>query len=95
MVTRRGEIDAGFSQADRVRALKLKGLYEVREPSRFYPAGESAAHLIGMVGLDNQGLLGLERLFDAWKRPGIRIRRGSGENHGIGSSPLQGKIPRR
>jgi len=37
----------------------------IDEPKRLYPERDLAAHLIGMVGTDNQGLEGIERVYDA------------------------------
>jgi len=51
--------------ANRVRALNLHGLYFQKEPKRFYPKRELAAQVIGYVGLDDEGLGGLERAFEA------------------------------
>ncbi|MBI3695833.1 MAG: transpeptidase family protein [Acidobacteria bacterium] len=48
-------------QADRVRALGLKGIYFQKESKRYYPKGTTAAHLIGAVGLDQVGLAGVEQ----------------------------------
>lgn len=50
--------------AARVAELKIKGLHQVMEPSRFYPSGGAAAHVIGSVGIDNSGLMGMEKQFD-------------------------------
>lgn len=47
-----------------VRALKLPGIGIVRESKRVYPKGRLAATLIGFVGVDNQGLAGIEHAFD-------------------------------
>ena len=47
-------------EANRVRDLGLKGVYFQREPKRFYPKGNLAAHVVGYVGLDDKGLSGLE-----------------------------------
>ena len=50
--------------ADRVRQLNLRGIYFRKEPQRFYPKRELAAQVIGYVGMDDEGLGGLEREFD-------------------------------
>jgi cell division protein FtsI (penicillin-binding protein 3) len=52
-------------EAQRVAALNLKEIGFVKEDRRFYPNKELAAHLLGYVGLDNQGLNGLEFTYDA------------------------------
>jgi cell division protein FtsI (penicillin-binding protein 3) len=50
--------------ANRVRELNLKGIYLQKEFKRFYPNGDLAAHVLGYVGTDDDGLGGLERNFD-------------------------------
>jgi cell division protein FtsI (penicillin-binding protein 3) len=50
--------------AQRVRELNLKGIYFQKEFKRFYPNGDLAAHVLGYVGTDDDGLGGLERKFD-------------------------------
>jgi cell division protein FtsI (penicillin-binding protein 3) len=50
--------------AEKVRALKLKGLYFVPESKRYYPMKELAAQVLGYVGTDNHGLAGLEQVYD-------------------------------
>src|ERR1051326_6794514 len=50
--------------ADRVKALNLKGVYFQKEPKRFYPKRELGAQVLGYVGLDDEGLSGIEREFD-------------------------------
>ena len=52
------------AEAQRVRALELSGIYFEREHKRFYPKRELAAHVLGFVGLDEDGLGGLEYAFD-------------------------------
>src|SRR5947208_1371510 len=47
--------------AARIRDLNLKGIYFQKESKRFYPKRELAAQAIGFVGLDDEGLGGLER----------------------------------
>ena len=53
-------------QAERVKTANLKGVGVTREIRRYYPGKESGAHLIGFVGVDNQGLEGLEKKYDAF-----------------------------
>ena len=50
--------------ARQIRELELKGIGFLNENERFYPNRELAAHLIGYVGVDNQGLSGLESSYD-------------------------------
>jgi cell division protein FtsI (penicillin-binding protein 3) len=50
--------------ANRVRELNLHGVYFRKEPKRFYPKRELAAQVLGYVGMDDEGLGGLERVFD-------------------------------
>jgi len=50
--------------ASRVRELNLRGIYFRKEPKRFYPKRELAAQVLGYVGMDDEGLGGLEREFD-------------------------------
>jgi cell division protein FtsI (penicillin-binding protein 3) len=44
----------------RVRALGLQGVGLLPETKRYYPAGSLAAPLLGFVGIDNNGLAGIE-----------------------------------
>ncbi|MBW3555598.1 MAG: penicillin-binding protein 2 [Actinobacteria bacterium] len=50
--------------ADQVEALGLAGIHLVPEPKRFSPAGDLAAPVLGRVGIDNDGLSGLELQFE-------------------------------
>jgi cell division protein FtsI (penicillin-binding protein 3) len=50
--------------ADAVKKLNLEGVDFVPESKRFYPAGTLAAPLLGGVGIDNDGLAGLEVQYD-------------------------------
>src|SRR5271167_1025518 len=56
------KVDAETS--DRIRELNLRGIYFRKEPKRFYPDRELAAQVLGYVGMDDEGLGGLERIFD-------------------------------
>lgn len=51
-------------QSALVQNADIEGIFLVKEPKRFYPNGELAAHLLGFVGLDANGLEGLERRYD-------------------------------
>jgi len=50
--------------ADAVKKLNLNGVDFVPESKRFYPSGTLAAPLLGSVGIDNDGLAGLEVQYD-------------------------------
>lgn len=52
-------------EARKVAALKLPGVGLSREYRRTYPNGSLAAHLLGFVGIDGQGLEGLELAMDS------------------------------
>lgn len=56
------KVDAETSQ--RVRNLNLKGIYFRKEPKRFYPKRELASQVLGYVGLDDEGLGGIELEFN-------------------------------
>lgn len=47
-----------------VKALKIPGIGVIRESRRVYPKDTLAATLIGFVGIDNQGLAGIENNFN-------------------------------
>ena len=50
--------------AAQVTALHLTGVYTMPEPKRFQPASPLASSLLGMVGIDNTGLSGLEQEYN-------------------------------
>ena len=47
-------------QSARIRDLNLQGIYFQKEMKRFYPDGDLAATVLGYVGMDDNGLGGLE-----------------------------------
>ncbi|RMG18953.1 MAG: penicillin-binding protein 2, partial [Deltaproteobacteria bacterium] len=53
------------AQAEAVRGLGLPGVFLVREARRFYPHRELAAQVLGFVGIDGNGLEGLELSLDS------------------------------
>ncbi len=50
--------------ANRVHALGEPALEFPRETERFYPQGSMAAHVLGFVGADGRGHVGMEQVFD-------------------------------
>jgi cell division protein FtsI (penicillin-binding protein 3) len=50
-----------LSTAAKVEALDLEGIGELPDSRRTYPQGEMAGQVIGAVGSENQGLIGLEQ----------------------------------
>src|SRR4029434_1720017 len=51
--------------AAKVVAMNLPGLQTRLEPKRYYPNGPLASHVLGYVGLDGQGLGGVEQSYNA------------------------------
>lgn len=50
--------------AEKVAALKLPGIHQQQEYRRYYPGGETAAHLLGFTGVDDRGQEGIELAYD-------------------------------
>jgi len=57
----RRQVDEGVG--DQVKALAIKGVYEVREYKRKYPEGEAAAHVVGFTNIEERGQEGIELAF--------------------------------
>lgn len=55
---------ADAETAQRIRALNLSGIHFQKESRRYYPKRELAAQVLGYVGMDDEGLSGIEREFD-------------------------------
>lgn len=53
-----------YEISDKISALNLEGVYLVKESKRNYPYDKYLSHTIGFVGIDNQGLSGLELMYD-------------------------------
>ena len=53
-----------WSKAERIRALAIDGLQFQGEYRRYYPAAETAAHVVGVTNMDDLGLEGVELAFD-------------------------------
>lgn len=52
------------SRVSQVKALDLKGIGFLQENRRYYPQRQLAAQLVGLAGIDNQGLEGVELHYD-------------------------------
>src|SRR5699024_3799255 len=48
------------AQTRKVLAVDAPGVFHQREFKRYYPAGEAAAQLVGMVNIDGRGHMGME-----------------------------------
>ncbi len=55
-----------YEIADQISNLNLEGVYLIKESKRNYPYGDYLSHTIGFVGIDNQGLSGLELMYDEY-----------------------------
>ncbi len=60
--------------AERVAALRIKGVHDQNEYRRFYPAGEMASHIVGFTGDHDVGQEGIELTQQEWLggKPGSR-----------------------
>lgn len=52
--------------ADSIRLLNLPGVKVDEDSQRYYPYEDLAAHVLGFVGKDNQGIIGLEVKYDEY-----------------------------
>ena len=55
-----------LAEAEKLRATDPKNLFLFKEKKRVYPKGKLAAQVMGFVGLDNQGLSGVELASDKY-----------------------------
>jgi cell division protein FtsI (penicillin-binding protein 3) len=81
---------------NKVKALNLKGVYVQKEFKRFYPDNQMASEVLGYVGLDDNGLGGLEQNFDdnLHGTPGRMLTALDARRHVLGSEesePLPGE----
>ena len=53
-----------FEVADKINNFNYDGVYLLKESKRYYPYDNLLAHVLGYVGIDNQGLSGLELEYD-------------------------------
>ena len=57
-----------YEIADKIESLNYDGVYLIRESKRYYPYGNLLAHVLGYVGIDNQGLSGIEMIYDSYAK---------------------------
>ncbi len=55
-----------YETAEAIDNLNLDGIYLLKESQRYYPYEEALSHVLGYVGIDNQGLSGLELYYDEY-----------------------------
>lgn len=55
-----------YDLADRINDLKIDGVYLLKESKRVYPYKNLLSHVLGYVGIDNQGLSGIESYYDKY-----------------------------
>jgi len=55
-----------YDIADKINNLNYEGVYLVKESKRYYPYNNLMSHILGFVGIDNQGLSGLELEYDTY-----------------------------
>ena len=53
-----------YEVAEKISVLNYDGVYLVKESKRYYPYKEVLSHVLGYVGIDNQGLSGIELEYD-------------------------------
>ena len=49
---------------EKIKKLSIKGVYLTSEGQRFYPGNRLACHVLGITGMDNKGLEGIELYYD-------------------------------
>ncbi|NLM12578.1 MAG: PASTA domain-containing protein [Epulopiscium sp.] len=75
--------------ADEIRKMNLAGVKIDEDSKRYYPYSNLASHVIGFVGKDNQGIIGLEVKYDEYLRgtPGKILTETDGKGRKLKNSP--------
>ncbi len=55
-----------YETAEAIDALGYDGVYLLKESKRYYPYDTVLSHVLGYVGIDNQGLSGIELYYDEY-----------------------------
>lgn len=79
--------------ADEIRKADLPGVVVDEDIQRIYPYSTLASHVIGFVGKDNQGIIGLESKYDEYLKgePGKILT--LTDSRGVEIADLQDRIP--
>ena len=80
------------AETEAVQALSINGLGLSKEYRRAYPNGQLAANFLGFVGVDNQGLEGLELALDDYLKAGshkVKSRRDGRGREMLDSGEIQ------
>lgn len=84
--------------AQKIMALKIRGVYQRKEYRRHYPEGEAMAHVVGFNDIEDSGQEGIERVFNgdlAGKNGAQRVIKdrfgGVVEAVGDFTAPIEGK----
>ena len=61
--------------AQKIKSLKMSGVYLQQDYRRYYPEGEVDAHVIGFTNVDDKGQEGLELIYNDWLsgKPGKKL----------------------
>ncbi len=79
-------------ERERIFNLGIPGIDFVTESKRFYPGGNVAAHILGAVNVDNQGISGIEKYLD---REDVKVLQNSGLARGRKLEPVSLSIDLR
>ena len=71
-----------YDAAKKISDLKLDGVYLVKEAKRNYPYKDFLSHVLGYVGIDNQGLSGIELQYDKYLRGENGVIKYFSDSHG-------------
>lgn len=55
-----------YDLAEQIENFGFDGVYLLKESKRYYPYGDMLSHVLGYVGIDNQGLSGIELEYDKY-----------------------------
>ncbi|MGM0396379.1 MAG: penicillin-binding transpeptidase domain-containing protein [Bacillota bacterium] len=63
-------------EAEKIRGLEITGISIIDDNKRYYPFGNFASYVIGFTDIDNNGLYGIERVYDEYLSgvPGVWVK---------------------